>query len=167
MPAITATRAFPPRAYLFPHRQSELDQLFQTLDSPETGELSGVYRGTLFAIKGIDTLPSWLRRGVYHLLMTPLNPWRGKRFDGDHGANIWFSRSGQWAFGVYAVIPCANREEALNLDYNQGVNPALLRPILGEVRKINEGYYLARMRYRTRRSTHTLLYFTLQRDNQR
>lgn len=160
--AITpAPASLPPRTFLARHRQDELDALFATLPAARQGELQGRYQGTLLGIRGLGGLPAGLKALLYRLLATGLNPWRGKCFDNSTGANLWGLGPLRGAWGQYRLEDLTDHA-VLGLDYNVDSNPALLRPILGEVRHFQAGLYLARMRYRTRRGTRTLLYFTLQ-----
>ena len=59
-------------------RDQELVELFATL--PAGAAPSGHLRGQLFAVRGLNALPRSLCRGLYALLSTPINPWRGKSF---------------------------------------------------------------------------------------
>lgn len=153
---------FPPRTFLARHRQDELDALFATLPAPRKNELQGDYQGTLLGISGLSSLPGVIKSGLYRLLASWLNPWQGKHFDASNGANLWGLGTLQGAWGQYRIEDRQD-SDALALDYDVECNPALLRPILGEVRYFQDTLYLARMRYRTRRGTRTLLYFTLQK----
>jgi hypothetical protein len=159
-----ALQGTPPRHYFFGFRRSELDDLFDQLESPVDGELTGVYPGALFAIKGVDSIPL-IRRVLYWILDTFLVPWTGKRFDGDSGANVWFTGSGRFTFGEYDIEPVAGADAPLRLNYDVDRNMGVLRPIRGEVKRIAEDSYLARMLYQTRKKTYTVAYFTLQRGS--
>lgn len=156
-----------PRAFLFRHRQSELDALFATLpvvhshDFQTSHDLQTTYQGTLIGIVGLSWLPGIAKALLYRLLTTWINPWRGKRFAGAEGANRWGFGVLQGSWGRYRLIDQPD-EQGVTLDYDVAANPRLLRPILGEVRRFQSGLYLARMRYRSRNGTSTLLYFTLQ-----
>ncbi|MCK0153100.1 hypothetical protein MWU49_05260 [Alcanivorax sp. S6407] len=161
MASLHTLSSLPPRTFLASHRQDELDALFATLPAAQPSELQGEYQGTLFGIRGLSGLPVAFKGMLYRLLATWLNPWEGKQFDGDNGANLWGHGRLQGRWGQYRIQPHTDNA-VLALDYNVDGNPALLRPILGEVRRFQDGLFLARMRYRTRRDTHTLLYFTLQ-----
>lgn len=157
------------RNHMFRLRQPELDDLFNTLptsvkadDAPQ-----GTYRGALMAIAGVQHLPRTISSLLYRLLSTPLNPWRGKTFSANEGANVWFSARGYLRFGRYHS---AATEQGLELDYNaiqddMPVNPRILRGIRGEARFLQNGVWLARMRWQRApgdASTRTtLLYFLL------
>ena len=160
----TAIEGHLPEHYFFGFRRSELDELFDQLESPVEGELSGVYPGALFAIKLIDSIPV-MRRALYWILDTFLVPWTGKRFDGETGANYWFTGSGRFTFGQYNIEPMEHTGAPLRLNYDVDENLGILRPIRGEVRKVSEGNYLARMLYQTRKKSHTVLYFTLREES--
>lgn len=57
-------------------------------------------------------------------------------------------------------------QPALLLDYDVPRNPAVIRPVLGELRVLGPGTYLARMRWRgPGRRVLTILYFALQADD--
>lgn len=163
MSSITLQAALP-RHYFFGYRRSELDELFDQLDNLAEGELDGTYPGTLFAIKLIDSIPV-VRTILYWVFDTFLVPWVGKRFDGNKGANYWFTSSGRFTFGEYDIREASGDEAPVQLDYDLDRNMGVLRPIRGEVRKVSAGTYLARMLYRTRKKTHTVAYFTLRHDS--
>lgn len=148
----------PPQSFLDTHRQDDLDALFDSLES--AAELDGTYVGRLIGISGLSWLPGMAKWFTYGILGTWLNPWRGKRFAGDHGANLWGVGRYVAGWGHYRLID-SKQEAVTKLDYNVKKNPSLLRPILGEVRQIQDGLFLARMRYRTRSGVKTLMYFTL------
>ncbi len=164
MTAVAQTlSSFDPNS-LLKHSQKELDELFQTLPSLKEGELNGVYRGRLFAIIGLGTLPVFLRNLLYRLLQTFINPWKGKRFDGKSGANIWFSKKGTLPYGYYTINSegsAVDGEPVTHLSYDIDKNLKLLRPVRGETRKLSDGVYLARMNYQTRKKLVRVLYFTL------
>jgi hypothetical protein len=56
-------------------------------------------------------------------------------------------------------------QPALLLDYDVPQNPWFMRAILGELRILGPGTYLARMRWRIGERAITILYFTLQEDD--
>ncbi|MGM0564760.1 MAG: hypothetical protein ACQES2_10555 [Pseudomonadota bacterium] len=160
--ASTETLIQPPvPLYLAGHSQADLDALYATLPTPAADELEGDYRGTLLGIRGLSTFPGLAKEGIYRLLATRLNPWWGKQFDAAEGANLWAGTGSRTPWG-YFHIRDGGASASLQLDYDHPANPALLRPVLGEVRRLGAGTYLARMRYRSRRGVVTLLYFTLQ-----
>lgn len=153
-----------PDHYFFGFRRSELDELFGQLEGPAEGELNGIYPGALFAIKLIDSIPV-IRRILYWILDTFLVPWKGKRFDGESGANVWFTGSGRFTFGEYEIEPVSGSEAPVRLNYDVDQNMGILRPIRGEVKRFSDDTYLARMLYQTRKKTHTLAYFTLRKGS--
>lgn len=151
---------------LLDHSQSELDNLFETLPALKDDELKGVYRGRLFAIKGLGFLPRILRTVLYRLLQTFINPWKGKRFDPEARANVWFFKKGVLPYGYYNINmqdSDVDHKPVTHLSYDVEQNLALLRGVRGEVRKLSEGIYLARMNYQTRNKLVRVLYFTLDR----
>jgi hypothetical protein len=150
-------------ADLLRQRQSELDALFALLPAPTPARAEGVWHGTLMALRGLDRLPRPLVQGLYRLLAAPLNPWRGKSLGGDTGANRWFSVDGA-AFGRFRIRPAQSAVDGLPvllLDYDVPENPALLRAIRGEARRLNEITLLARMNWQGRSGVQRVLYFTL------
>ena len=151
---------------LLDHSQAELNDLFYNLAWPASGELNGRYKGTLLAIIGLNWLPRILRAWLYRLLRTFINPWTGKRFDKTEGANIWFTRSGKICFGYYNIEDSHQGEDGLpltQLSYDVDKNIGILRPVRGEVRKLHDDLFLARMHYKKRNRTVRVLYFTLER----
>lgn len=150
----------------FHHKQTELDELFDTLCCPEDAQLQGVTHGTLFAIKGFNALPRTAHAIVYRLLCTWINPWKGKKFDALQGANILFSKNGSTAFGYYHVAQMKDDKGRpfISLNYDHERNIALLKCIRGEARLLREGTWLARMRLKSRKGLSTLLYFTLEEN---
>lgn len=152
---------------LLDHSQSEFNDLFYNLAAPKPGELSGCYKGSLLAIIGLNWLPRIFRTFLYRFLQTFLNPWAGKRFDGEAGANYWFTQSGKYCFGRYNIEDNKIGDDGLPLtflSYDVDQNIGILRPIRGEVRKLNNGLFLARMHYITRNKTVRILYFTLEKQ---
>ncbi|MCC1496653.1 hypothetical protein [Alcanivorax sp. 1008] len=142
-------------------RDQELADLFATL--PVGAAPSGHLHGKLFAVHGLTFLPRPLARGLYALLSTPLNPWRGKSFSNDKGSNhlLWLNGP---ALGHYHISQQtgADGQHSLWLDYNVERNPALLRRIRGEARQLRKDQWLCRMLWQTDRGQTTLLWFTLQ-----
>lgn len=151
---------------LYTHSQLELDRLFHTLPALNDGELSGVYRGRLFAVVGLGLLPKIIRSLLYQVLQTFINPWKGKRFDAKSGANIWFFKKGYVSYGYYDIETKESPVDQKNvtyLSYDVEKNIGILRGVRGEVRKLSEDVYLARMNYQTKNSLVRVLYFTLTR----
>lgn len=142
-------------------RDQELVELFATL--PAGAAPSGHLRGQLFAVRGLNALPRSLCRGLYALLSTPINPWRGKSFSNNRGSNHLLWRNGP-ALGHYQISQQngADGQPSLWLDYNVASNPSLLRRIRGEARHLGNGQWLCRMLWQTDHSQTTLLWFTLQ-----
>lgn len=164
---MTARPAFTPVSPgdLLRQSQQELDALFTLLPAPETGSVEGCWRGTLMAIRGLGWLPRRVAAGTYRLLSTPLNPWRGKSFDGPTGANRWFTLPGV-AFGNYRVQATHSPVDGLPvvwLDYDLADNLAPLRGIRGEARQLGDNLLLCRMNWQGRSGLHRVLYFTLVR----
>lgn len=151
------------RETLLDHDQGELTDLFETLPVP-TSPPEGAWHGTLMAITGLERLPRGLRAALARILDTPVNPWRGKTFDGNRGSNLWLPGVGA-RFAHYRVQACdspVDGRPVFWLDYNQPENPRMLRGIRGEARRLRDGLLLCRMNWRDRAGElHTLLYFTL------
>ncbi len=149
--------------HLLNQRQHELDALFASLAPLSEREIDGQWRGTLMAIAGVQRLPRPLARGIYRLLATPLVPWAGKSFDGETGANRWFSKRGPafLRFDIKTIASVVDGEPVVLLDYDVPSNPRPARMIRGEVRRLGSGALLARMNLATRRGYVRVLYFTL------
>lgn len=147
-------------ASLRPWRDRELQELFATL--APAPDISGVWSGRLFAVRGLGWLPRPLTRGIYALLATPLNPWRGKSFANGTGSNQWFRLNGP-AFGHYLIErqtgPDGN--PSLWLNYDVANNPGLLRSVRGEARLLQENVLLCRMLWQSKQGLTTLLWFSL------
>ena len=117
-------------ARLMRFRQAELQKLYAHLPAPERGSVNGVWRGRLMAFTGLGWLPRWLAAGLYRLLALPINPWRGKGFDGDEGANRWFGMPGVgYAFyNLKFINSPVDGRPAVCLDYDRQDNLGLLAP---------------------------------------
>jgi len=148
------------------YRQEELHEIFDSLPEATSMELEGAYKGKLFAIMGIQRLPRFLNRWITRLIQTPLIMWAGKGFYGEEGSNLWFTTSKKIPFGHYKIGVNEALEgggKVIGLDYGVDKNIGLLKPIMGEARKIGEGQYLARMMWRTKKSNVCVLYFMLKK----
>ena len=82
-----------PKTTFFKHSRQDLDRLFDQLETPKVGEMKGIYKGYLFSIIGVIALPTFLSSFLYWILSTIINPWKGKRFDENQGANYWFNKN--------------------------------------------------------------------------
>lgn len=142
---------------------NELADLFATLQSAPA--LMGNWYGRLFSITGFDRLPRPIAAALYTLLATPLNPWRGKSFNGTQGSNQWLRVKGL-SFGSYQLSeqPGPDGKMSLWLNYDCESNPRLLRSIRGEARHLQDGQLLCRMLWHTKDQYSTLLWFTLSGD---
>lgn len=159
----TLTAPLPPD--LLRQRQDELDALFALLPAATADRVQGHWQGSLMALQGLDWLPRPLAQGLYRLLSVPLNPWRGKSFSQDEGANRWLTLGGA-AFGRFRVAETNSIVDGLPvllLDYDVPANPGLLRHIRGEARELNDSLLLARMNWQGRNGLRRVLYFTLAR----
>lgn len=167
MSSITSSRSTHQVKQLLDHSQSELDELFMVLPALKEGELSGVFQGTLMAVIGLGWLPRVFRVFLYRLLQTFINPWKGKRFDNNQGANIWFSRKGNILFGYFTISDNHKGSDShllTYLSYDVEKNFSFLRAVRGEVRQLDDRFYLARMNYLTSKRTLRVLYFTLEKQ---
>lgn len=141
-------------------RDAELEQLFATLDAGASP--AGTLRGRLFALAGTNWLPRTFNSLLFRLLALPINPWRGKHFDGAQGSNRWLALSGP-SFGHYDCSIKTRDGQTLHwLDYNVARNPAWLRGVRGEARQLQDGLWLCRMRWQSDNGLATLLWFTLE-----
>jgi hypothetical protein len=130
-------------------------------DRPPAGDLRG--RGV--AVAGIERLPRPARTAIVAALARPIMLiWRGKRFEGDSGTNLWLSGRAPIEFARFEVRQDEGGDErgALRFDYELPTNPRLARPIAAELRVLAPGLYLGRMDYTLRGRRRTALYFTLE-----
>jgi len=165
MSALSLTHTTRPR--LGHLRQDELAELFSTLATADINALAGhQWHGRLLAPFAAQYLPRPLLFALSALLATPLNPWYGKSFEHQVGANHWFAGI-SLPFGEYAISTQNSPHDGapvLWLDYNVTANPSLLRAIRGEVRTLSEGVFLARMNWQTAKGLFCVAYFNLQAD---
>jgi len=150
---------------LLRYRREECDALFGVLPAPRESAVDGVWRGAVMAVSGLDGLPRMLAAALYSVLAQPVQPWRGKSFAGDSGANQWGGLPGA-AFGRYRVSLRDSPEDArpvLWLDYDVPENPSFLRAIRGEARALRDDVLLCRMHLLRGARTTRVLYFTLER----
>lgn len=148
------------------YTQDELDVIFDSLPEATSVDLEGPYKGKLFAIMGLQLLPRFLNRWLTRVIQTPLIMWAGKGFYGADGANLWFTTNKKLTFGYYNISvrdALDSKGKVISLDYDVDKNIGLLKPIMGEVRKAGENYYLARMMWRTKKSNSCVLYFSLKK----
>lgn len=149
---------------LLRERQAELDELFTLLPAPTATEARGTWKGRLLALSGLDWLPRPLAAGLYRALALPLNPWQGKHLGGERGSNRWL-RPGGLDFGHFQISAGNSPVDGLPvllLDYDLPENPALLRGIRGEARRLDGQRLLARMNWQGRDRLLRVLYFTLE-----
>lgn len=150
----------PDTSQLKMYRQQDMHDLFASLPDANHHELNGNYRGEIYAIKGLDFLPRAIRSIIITLLQLPLPIWIGKSFDKKKGANLWLASKKPTKFGSYKILT-DEQTHSLKLDYNISANPKALHPICGEVKAAGNNRFLARMLYRGKNKTTTVLYFTL------
>ncbi len=148
--------------------QPQLQQLFRSLRAPQPDELDGAYRGRLLTTAGMNLLPSVVKAPLLEMLQGPYMPWRGKRFEKGKGANYWLKDQGGWDLFEYdtLIAPALDGSgDVFQLDYDVESNPRPARRIVGEVRKVSDGLYLARMNYKLPVRSPELLYFTLEKQD--
>jgi hypothetical protein len=142
----------------------ELDSLFGELPPAGLGELQGHKRGRVLALSGLDWVPRELRSALFGLVHE-LPIWRGKSFDGEFGANAWLFANHRLQFARFLIreAPAVDGEgPVIRLDYNVAANPAPLRRVLGELRHLAPGVFLARMQILWGEGVVKVLYFTLE-----
>jgi hypothetical protein len=162
--AIAAAPAVDARS-LARRSRANLDRLFAALPLPASGELSGTLRGTVVDAVGLGRLPPGVRAGLLAALRGPLGVWRGKRFAGAQGTNVWGAGGFERLFATFRVEvgPALDGSgSCVRLDYDVPENPLLVRAILGEVRSLGPGLLLGRMHYRAGSARACVLYFTLE-----
>lgn len=143
---------------------AELDHLFADLDVASRGELQGRKRGRVLAVSGLDWIPGVARSALFGFI-NELPIWRGKTFDGEFGANTWLLPGHRLQFARFLVreAPALDgRGTVLRLDYDVTANPAPLRKIIGELRHLAPGLFLARVQYLWGDRVIKILYFTLE-----
>jgi hypothetical protein len=142
----------------------ELDELFAELDVASHGELQGRKRGRVLAVSGLDWIPGVARSALFGLV-NQLPIWRGKSFEGEFGANVWLLPGHRLQFARFLVREAPALDGAgtvLRLDYDVNANPTPLRRILGELRHLGPGLFLARTQYLWGDRVVKVLYFTLE-----
>ncbi len=147
--------------------QHGLKQLFETLQAPAADELDGTYHGRLLTTAGLNLVPEILSGPVRDLLQGDIMPWRGKRFEKGKGSNYWLRDQNGIdlvAFDTLIAPALDGSGDVLQLDYDVDRNPRVARRITGEVKRVADGLYLARMNYRIVGRVIELLYFTLEKQ---
>jgi hypothetical protein len=143
---------------------AELDGLFAELDVASRGELQGRKRGRVLAVSGLDWIPGVARSALFGLI-NELPIWRGKSFEGEFGANAWLLSGHHLQFARFLVHEAPALDgpgTVLRLDYDVNANPAPLRRILGELRHLGPGLFLARMQVLWGDRVVKVSYFTLE-----
>lgn len=142
------------------YSSEQLNTLFAQLQAPAADELVGTYSGQVLAVAGLERLPKFVRELVQ---MAAEAVWKGKSFVSDSGSNEWVKAPGGLSLISYQTY-LADSEGAgqvLALDYDIAGNPAPLKRIYGEVKRLSPSVYFARMRYRLGEKGIPILYFTL------
>lgn len=142
----------------------ELDTVFADLEGATLGELQGRKRGRVMAVSGFDWVPGIARSTVLRFV-NELPIWRGNQFEGEFGTNVWLLGGGHLQFARYLVreAPALDGQgRVIRLDYDVAANPRALRRIVGELRHLGPGLFLARLQYMWGDRVVKILYFTLE-----
>lgn len=132
-------------------------------DSPSPVVLAGDYTGRIVSLIALQRLPGMLRTPITSIVAMLARPiWRGKRFDGNTGTNLWIGRRRPRTFGDFAITTAQDGHHAA-LDYDQRTNPRPVRLITGEAAAMGHGVFIAAMYLTVMRRRITLMYFTLDR----
>jgi len=118
----------------------------------------------VMAVSGFDWVPGIARSTVLRFV-NELPIWRGKSFEGEFGANAWLLGNGRLQFARYLVreAPALDgRGPVIQLDYDVAANPRPLRRIVGELRHLGPGLFLARMQVLWGDRVVKIMYFTLE-----
>src|SRR5215475_2878797 len=127
--------------------RADLDRLFAALPPPASGELAGTMRGTVVDAIGLGRLPPGLRAGLLAALRGPIGVWRGKRFAGAQGTNVWGAGSFERLFAAFRVEvgPAVDGSgSCVRLDYDVPETPLTVRAIVREPRRLGTGLFLVR-----------------------
>src|SRR5262249_25736862 len=145
--------------------RADLDRVFAGLAAPSAAQLVGTLRGTVVDLAGLGRLPPGLRAGLLAALRGPAGVWRGKRFTGPHGTNVWGVGRFERPFAAFRVDSGAAIDGSgsfVRLDYDVAENPLPVRAILGEARALGPGPFLGRRDYPAGSATACVAYFTLE-----
>lgn len=143
---------------------AELDTRFAELPPATLAELQGHKRGRVLAVSGLDWVPGVARSALF-ALVNELPLWRGQHFEGEFGSNAWLLPGPGLPFARYLVreAPAVDGSgPTIRLDYDVRANPRPLRRIVGELRQLDEGLFLARTQYLWGERVIKVLYFTLE-----
>ncbi|HEY4187824.1 MAG TPA: hypothetical protein VGP07_22300 [Polyangia bacterium] len=142
--------------------------LYRTALTPSVPTLNGHLVGRMLAI---PALPRWMGGLMRRFAAWTHFPWRGKSFSatvedkgeginrvfGDRAPRRWFR------FDTFLAPSRAGAFDALQLDYDNPENPALIRAIKDEVREVAPGLYLGLAYFMWRKRSRLILYFGLRR----
>jgi hypothetical protein len=145
-----------------------LESLFGSADAFPMVALLGHPRGRVLAMPGFD-------RGLAGSALRMVHaqwwwPWEGKSFamrGGEtegRGTNrvLWPSRTGVFPFRTYQVSSVVDGEPCFAIDYDVPENPARVRRIYDEVRRVDTDLFLGRgMRRRKNGERALVLWFAL------
>jgi hypothetical protein len=146
---------------------SELAKLYAEADTPRLEEVRGDLRGRMLAwpmLEGRPMIASTLRR----LAGADAFPWRGKSFVPDRkrgeGINrVLSDRIRLFRFETYIGRSRAGEFDAIQLDYDLGENPPIVRSIKDEIRELEPGLWLGQAWLQTSKADRLWLYFGLAR----
>lgn len=145
---------------------AELDELFADGDCPSLDELDGRYDGAVLSSPHVPVENEEAER----FLNAYLSPWEGKRFDATsdppRGNNVY--KVGPVEFDGFgfdsAILPSeVDGEDAYVFDYDISENPAPMRNVKDEIRRIADGLYLGRFYFYVGDDYRFVTYFALQR----
>lgn len=150
-----------------------LEQLYARARWQGEPRLTGHPRGHVLAVPGADR---GLLRGVVRAATRgPFNPWQGKSFRAEGGADagsgtnrVGFGRFGSaFTFKTYVGPSVVDGAPAFVIDYDVPSNPAYARRTVDELRPVGAGLLLGRgMARRKGREPRVLLWFALDEAQQ-
>lgn len=142
----------------------ELQRLYENATVPRLDAIRGDLRGRMLAVTVLRSAQPFLN----FLARRKHFPWRGKSFrpasiDRGEGINRVFSdRLKLFRFRTFIDRSRAGDFDAVQLDYDLGRNPWVIRRVKDEIRMLRPGLYLGQAYFQTRKKAHLVLYFGLQ-----
>lgn len=129
--------------------------------SPTSVDLAGDYRGRIVSLAALQRLPGMLRIPITSIIAILTRPvWRGKRFDGNVGTNLWLRNRRPRTFGDFTISTAEQGHHRI-LNYDRHANPRPLRRVTGKVAALGPGVCIAAMYLTIAGRKITLMYFTL------